>query len=102
MVDLLYDMTDIFLLIFLKEWILASRPVVPDDLGLRVDERTKIRPLSEKRGISFVGDVGYIVDAWWHDGWWEGIVVQKESDAKYHVYFPGMTFWSCILHHNYV
>ncbi|XP_058775356.1 uncharacterized protein LOC131649620 isoform X2 [Vicia villosa] len=77
----------------LEEWILASRIVVPDDLGLRLPERTKIRPQSNKRGMSFVADVGYIVDAWWHDGWWEGIVVQKESDAKYrvkyHVYFPG-------------
>ncbi|AES97497.2 uncharacterized protein [Medicago truncatula] len=88
----------------LEEWILASRPVVPDDLGLRVEERTKIRPLLEKRGISFVGDVGYIVDAWWHDGWWEGIVVQKESDDKYHVYFPGekkmSIFGPCNLRHS--
>jgi hypothetical protein len=74
----------------LKEWILASKVVLLDDMGLRVPERTKIRPQLNKRGMSFVGDVGYIVDAWWHDGWWEGIVVQKESDIKYHVYFPGM------------
>ncbi|CAI8595672.1 unnamed protein product [Vicia faba] len=77
----------------LEEWILASRIVVPDDLGLRLPERTKIRPQTNKRGMSFVADVGYIVDAWWHDGWWEGIVIQKELDAryhaKYHVYFPG-------------
>ncbi|WJX63120.1 hypothetical protein P8452_48042 [Trifolium repens] len=73
----------------LEEWILASKVVLLDDMGLRVPERTKIRPQLNKRGMSFVGDVGYIVDAWWHDGWWEGIVVQKESDIKYHVYFPG-------------
>ncbi|GAU32126.1 hypothetical protein TSUD_218770 [Trifolium subterraneum] len=73
----------------LEEWILASKVVLLDDMGLRVPERTKIRPQSNKRGMSFVGDVGYVVDAWWHDGWWEGIVLQKESDIKYHVYFPG-------------
>ncbi|CAK8537253.1 unnamed protein product [Lathyrus sativus] len=77
----------------LEEWILASRIVALDDLGLRLPERTKIRPQSNKSGNSFVADVGYIVDAWWHDGWWEGIVIQKELDARYHakynVYFPG-------------
>ncbi|XP_045819101.1 uncharacterized protein LOC123911674 isoform X2 [Trifolium pratense] len=73
----------------LEEWILASKIVLLDDISLRVPERTKIRPQLNKRGMSFVGDVGYVVDAWWHDGWWEGIVVQKESDIKYHVYFPG-------------
>ncbi|OIW16688.1 hypothetical protein TanjilG_28745 [Lupinus angustifolius] len=75
----------------LEEWIPASRVVVPDDMGLRMHGRTKIRPAleSNKPGISWLGGVGSIVDAWWHDGWWEGIVVLEESDAKYHVYFPG-------------
>ncbi|KAI5436285.1 hypothetical protein KIW84_022669 [Lathyrus oleraceus] len=92
----------------LEEWILASRIVVPDDLGLRLPERTRIRPQSNKRGNSFVADVGYIVDAWWHDGWWEGIVIQKEFDARYHakynVYFPGektvSVFGPCNLRHS--
>lgn len=94
-----------FIIILLKEWILASRIVVPDDLGLRLPERTRIRPQSNKRGNSFVADVGYIVDAWWHDGWWEGIVIQKEFDARYHakynVYFPGTAFLFIFLHLSY-
>ncbi|XP_014520946.1 uncharacterized protein LOC106777733 [Vigna radiata var. radiata] len=75
----------------LEEWVLASRISVPDSLGLRMHGRTMVRPapLSNKRELSWVGDVGSVVDAWWHDGWWEGLVVQRDSEANYHVYFPG-------------
>ncbi|RZB98931.1 uncharacterized protein LOC114422899 isoform X2 [Glycine soja] len=75
----------------LEEWVLASRIAVADCLGLRMRGRTMVRPdpPSNKRELSWVGDVGFVVDAWWHDGWWEGIVVQKDSEANYHVYFPG-------------
>ncbi|WVZ12179.1 hypothetical protein V8G54_016709 [Vigna mungo] len=75
----------------LEEWVLASRISVPDSLGLRMHGRTIVRPapLSNKRELSWVGDVGSVVDAWWHDGWWEGLVVQRDSEANYHVYFPG-------------
>ncbi|XP_027909132.1 uncharacterized protein LOC114168490 [Vigna unguiculata] len=75
----------------LEEWVLASRISVPDSLGLRMHGRTIVRPapLSDKRELSWVGDVGSVVDAWWHDGWWEGLVVQRDSEANYHVYFPG-------------
>lgn len=30
------------------------------------------------------------MDVRWHGGWWEGIVIQKESENKIHVYFPGL------------
>ncbi|GJS09661.1 hypothetical protein Tco_0366457 [Tanacetum coccineum] len=45
----------------------------------------KIRPsrLPNKSDVS-IANVGFIVDAWLHDGWCEGIVVHKESDDKIH------------------
>lgn len=74
----------------LEEWILSSRVAAPDHLGIRHCGRMTIRPsrLCKNSGVSFV-DVGCIVDAWLHDGWWEGIVIHKESDDRIHVYFPG-------------
>ncbi|CAI9785365.1 unnamed protein product [Fraxinus pennsylvanica] len=75
----------------LEEWILASRLAMPDELGIRFCGRTIVRPVSssEKGNISLVVNVGSIVDAWWHDGWWEGIVMKKKMEDKLHVYLPG-------------
>ncbi|KAI3731617.1 hypothetical protein L1987_62806 [Smallanthus sonchifolius] len=74
----------------LEEWILSSRVAIADELGIRHGGRMTIRPtrLANKIDVHSI-DVGCIVDAWLHDGWWEGIVAHKESDDRIHVYFPG-------------
>lgn len=75
----------------LQEWVLASRIADHDETGLRLDGRTAIRPfVTHDSKVSSAVSAGTIVDAWWHDGWWEGIVIQTESNEKLQVYFPGM------------
>ncbi|OMP06770.1 hypothetical protein COLO4_07905 [Corchorus olitorius] len=74
----------------LEEWILASRVAVPDPVGIRISGRPTIRPSPQcPKGSASCIVVGSVVDVWWHDGWWEGIVVKNDSEDKLHVYFPG-------------
>lgn len=74
----------------LEEWILVSRIAIPDKWSLRSCGRTTIRPapLFGKDGVAWVVKNGSVVDVWWHNCWWEGIVIRKESEDKIHVYFP--------------
>lgn len=70
---------------------MSSRVAIADALGIRHSGRMTVRPTRTASKIDvFSVDVGCIVDAWLHDGWWEGIVVHKESIDKIHVYFPGL------------
>ncbi|KAG6534069.1 hypothetical protein ZIOFF_007950 [Zingiber officinale] len=72
----------------LEEWILLSKIAGPDSLVIH-SERPIVRP-KPLQGVSVCHfHVGAIVDAWWHDGWWEGIVIREESMGRLHVYFPG-------------
>lgn len=75
----------------LEEWILSSRIASSDQLGLRICGRKVVRPSPQpnKGRVSWAIEVGAAVDVWRHDGWWEGIVVQKESDDRIRVFFPG-------------
>ncbi|KAK6134073.1 hypothetical protein DH2020_032170 [Rehmannia glutinosa] len=74
----------------LEEWILVSRLAAPDVLGIRLSGRAIVRPnpSSDKGRFSGVLNVGSVVDAWWHDGWWEGVVMKRESEDRLYVYFP--------------
>ncbi|XP_004151400.1 uncharacterized protein LOC101211122 isoform X1 [Cucumis sativus] len=74
----------------LVEWLSASRVAAADQLGLRISGRLVIRPHPSKgSNAPLIYNVGAVVDVWRHDGWWEGIIVQKESDDKFRIYLPG-------------
>lgn len=70
---------------------MSSRIASSDQLGLRICGRKVVRPSPQpnKGRVSWAMEVGAAVDVWRHDGWWEGIVVQKESDDRIRVFFPG-------------
>ncbi|KAL7142870.1 hypothetical protein ABFS83_08G153700 [Erythranthe nasuta] len=76
----------------LEEWVPAYRVANPDKLGVRCGTRLTVRPRPRKESCEetrFV--VGDAVDAWWCNGWWEGVVIGYDSLAKRNlqVYFPG-------------
>ncbi|VFQ82391.1 unnamed protein product [Cuscuta campestris] len=75
----------------LEEWIPATRAAAPDKLSMRCAGRLTIRPwpLKEPSKCSF--NVGDAVDAWWCNGWWEGVVAGIDLPRSHHflVYFPG-------------
>ncbi|KAI3680440.1 hypothetical protein L6452_35211 [Arctium lappa] len=75
----------------LEEWVLAHRFAVPDKLGMRWLGRQTIRPFPPKNSSNASFSIGAPVDAWWCDGWWEGVVVGTNIRGKnpFHVYFPG-------------
>ncbi|KAG0460031.1 hypothetical protein HPP92_023159 [Vanilla planifolia] len=74
----------------LEEWVSVSRVAATDKLGIRINGRPMVRPCPThlSKGLCSYG-VGKVVDAWWHDGWWEGVVINDQSEGKIHVYFPG-------------
>ncbi|OWM81355.1 uncharacterized protein LOC116190071 [Punica granatum] len=77
----------------LEEWIPAMKLAMPDKLGMRFSSRLTIRPIPPAVDESeVVFDLGVAVDAWWSDGWWEGIVTGLKADNledTLQVYFPG-------------
>ncbi|CAK9859750.1 unnamed protein product [Sphagnum jensenii] len=72
----------------LEEWISVWRLAGPDKLGVRIVDRTTVRPFPTPC-TSADYYIGQAVDVWWNDGWWEGIVVSKEPEGNVKVYFPG-------------
>ncbi|VFQ73431.1 unnamed protein product [Cuscuta campestris] len=75
----------------LEEWVPASRVARPDRLGIRNRFRPTVRPAPpcEKEG-DHIFESGVSVDAWWSDGWWEGVVTDTSNCVVegYQVYIP--------------
>ncbi|KAK2999711.1 hypothetical protein RJ639_023809 [Escallonia herrerae] len=74
----------------LEEWIPAFRQAMPDKLGMRYSGRPTIRPAPPQHETDLAFGVGAPVDAWWSDGWWEGIVTRicNSEDEHPQVYIP--------------
>ncbi|KAJ6700321.1 AGENET DOMAIN-CONTAINING PROTEIN-RELATED [Salix purpurea] len=74
----------------LEEWVPASRVAAPDKLGMRCVGRKTVRPHPQNHSTNHIFEVGAPVDAWWSDGWWEGVVSGVDiSGSDMQVYLPG-------------
>ncbi|KAJ6749393.1 hypothetical protein OIU85_000074 [Salix viminalis] len=75
----------------LEEWVPSSRVAAPDKLGMRCFGRQTIRPQPQNHSTENVLEVGTPVDAWWSDGWWEGIAAGVDISGSdcLRVYLPG-------------
>ncbi|KVI02338.1 uncharacterized protein LOC112500076 [Cynara cardunculus var. scolymus] len=79
----------------LEEWVSAFRLAIPDELGLRHSGRPTMRPAVTQDETDVGFEVGSAVDAWWSDGWWEGVVteINASENADIQVYIPGETLF---------
>ncbi|KAK7359891.1 hypothetical protein VNO77_01858 [Canavalia gladiata] len=75
----------------LEEWVPASRVAAPDKLGMRCSGRLTVRPCPPEHTIDHTFEIGAPVDAWWSDGWWEGVItaVNVCGVGNLQVYSPG-------------
>ncbi|CAG7910100.1 unnamed protein product [Brassica rapa] len=73
----------------LEEWVPALKPAMPDKLGMRSSNRPTIRPAPpDAKSADFDPTIGEAVDAWWNDGWWEGVVIATDK-PDLQIYIPG-------------
>ncbi|XP_051128506.1 uncharacterized protein LOC127249639 [Andrographis paniculata] len=75
----------------LEEWVPAFRVAKADKLGMRQNGRPTVRPAYPMNEKSLIFEVGDPADAWWSDGWWEGVICGT-GDCKngaYQIYIPG-------------
>ncbi|XP_042520647.1 uncharacterized protein LOC122094068 isoform X2 [Macadamia integrifolia] len=85
----------------LEEWVAAFRPAMSDKLGMRCSGRLTIRPCAPEYPVDIPFDIGAPVDAWWSDGWWEGVVTGiNNTDGSLQVYFPGEDIFSTFQRRN--
>lgn len=71
----------------------AFKSAMPDKLGIRFSNRPTIRPAPPDAKTSYFDlTIGEAVDAWWNDGWWEGVVIAtgKQDTEELKIYIPGM------------
>ncbi|MED6197538.1 hypothetical protein PIB30_057404 [Stylosanthes scabra] len=75
----------------LEEWIPATRVAAADKLGMRCSGRLTVRPFPPKDTTDHAFEIGTAVDAWWSDGWWEGVItaVDVSGAGTFQVYTPG-------------
>ncbi|XP_019440001.1 PREDICTED: uncharacterized protein LOC109345457 [Lupinus angustifolius] len=75
----------------LEEWIPASKVAAPDKLGMRCSGRLAVRPCPPENTTDDTFEIGAAVDAWWSDGWWEGVVTAVNfcGVGILQVYSPG-------------
>lgn len=76
----------------LQEWIPAFRPALPDKLGMRHKGRPTIRPALSCIESHLDLVAGAAVDAWWSDGWWEGVLIGigNSEDGILQIFVPSM------------
>ncbi|KAL1815299.1 hypothetical protein ACET3Z_017873 [Daucus carota] len=74
----------------LEEWIPAFRPALPDKLGMRHKGRPTIRPALSCIESHLDLVAGAAVDAWWSDGWWEGVLIGigNSEDGILQIFVP--------------
>ncbi|KAL3521828.1 hypothetical protein ACH5RR_014662 [Cinchona calisaya] len=86
-----YDVQDVDGPGKLEEWIPAPRVAAPDKLGMRFAGRLTVRPWPHHDSSNCSFEVGDSVDAWWCDGWWEGVIIGLDINGSdnLQVYFPG-------------
>ncbi|XP_044506534.1 uncharacterized protein LOC123226107 isoform X2 [Mangifera indica] len=79
----------------LEEWVPLYKVAIHDKLGMRCSDRPTIRPAPPNVQADLSLDIGAAVDAWWSDGWWEGVVTGFDSGSNdnLQVYLPGESFF---------
>ncbi|KAG5574392.1 hypothetical protein H5410_054526 [Solanum commersonii] len=75
----------------LEEWVPSYRVAGSEKLGMRCTGRLTVRPRPLEDSSDYSFEIGAAVDAWWSDGWWEGVVTEIDvcGSGHHQVYFPG-------------
>ncbi|KAL3323364.1 hypothetical protein AABB24_037810 [Solanum stoloniferum] len=75
----------------LEEWVPSYRVAGSEKLDMRCRGRLTVRPRPLEDSSDYSFEIGAAVDAWWSDGWWEGVVAEIDvcGSGHHQVYFPG-------------